>query len=293
MLIPFTQPLDLRNTLESGQAFRWKPDPKPEGGCHWYAGVVFGNLVKMRRAPDGVEFFSAPNDEASLGPLLRDYLRLEDDLDAIYRSIETDDRMRASISRYHGMRLLRQEPWECLVSFLCSPASNIPRISNNVEDMCTSFGRPIAMDGLVRHVFPTPDELAEAGEQRLRALGLGFRAKYVAAVARTVADGKLDLFSLRETPYEETLGALTARPGVGDKVANCVMLFSLDKLEAFPVDVWVRRALKEWYFADTSADKSVSLNDMRPWAQRHFGAYAGYANQYLFHKRRLEGRTER
>ena len=298
MLIEFSGPLDLASTLKSGQAFRWTrvgpSSSAPDGSGdrdqqEWFGGVIFDNVVKLRRVEAGIEFEGAPDDESVLKPLLQDYLRLDDDLESIYRTINTDDLIGSAIARYSGMRILRQDPWECLVSFICSSTSNIPRISANVEDMSTHFGLRIEMDGIARHTFPTSDRLAEAGEARLRQLGLGFRAKYVAEVARIVAGGEPDLFALRESPYEDVLEALTALPGVGDKVANCAMLFSMDKLEAFPVDVWVRRALQEWYL--DGARKKVSVKDMRPWAQSHFGAYAGYANQYLFHGRRLQGKA--
>ena len=311
------QPLDLDSTLFSGQAFRWRRDGD------WSHGVVFGNVVKMRPAPDGVEFSCAPDSERAMEPLLRDYLGLGADLDQIYAAIANDDRLRSAIGRYRGMRILRQEPWECLVSFICSSYSNIPRITRNVEDLCASLGRPVGMGDHARSIFPTPQELAEAGEQHLRSLGLGYRAKSLAATSRAIADGALDLITLREATYEDALEALMALPGVGDKVANCVLLFSLDKPEAFPVDVWVRRAVQEWYFdgqrpvtakdgripskrtpelqkdgsmqgkgTTPPQDKgaTISQKKVRLWAQDHFGPYAGYANQYLFHDRRLQGR---
>ena len=206
----------------------------------------------------------------------------------------------AAIARFRGMRILRQDPWECLVSFICSSASNIPRISGNVEDLCSSFGQSLSMGDHVRSTFPSPRELAQAGEKRLRQLGLGFRAKYLAATATAIANGVPDLMTLREASYEEALEAVIALDGVGDKVANCVLLFSLDKLEAFPVDVWVNRALQEWYFdgrrplSPNNRRKrkggEISPKTARLWAQEHFGPYAGYANQYLFHDRRLRGR---
>ncbi len=283
MRIPFAGKLDLLSTLESGQAFRWRREGE------WLYGVIFNNLVKIRQVAEGVEFFSAPDGETAIEPLVRDYLRLHDDLDAIYEAIGADERIAAGIARYPGMRILRQEPWECLISFICSANSNIPRISANVEDMAKSFGIHIEFDGRVRNTFPTPPVLAEVGEQPLRQLGLGFRAKYVARVARTVADGALDLYALREASYDEALEALTALPGVGDKVANCVLLFSLDKLEAFPVDVWIDRALREWYL--DGAGLKLTRKAMRPWAQQRFGRYAGYANQYLFHRRRLQDKA--
>ena len=291
MLIPFKQPLDLENTLEVGQAFRWEREPSESSGHPWFWGVVFDNLVKIRRTEEGVEFFCAPDDEPALSPLLQDYLRLQDDLAAICESIHKDERVGAGIDRYPGLRLLRQDPWECLVSFICSANNNIQRISANVEAMCESFGRPLTLGGRVRSTFPSAEVLSEAGEQPLRELRLGFRAKYVAAVAEIVAAGRSDLFALREASYEEALAQLTELPGVGDKVANCVMLFSLDKLEAFPVDVWIRRALRQWYLLETPGTAKLAERELRPWAQEYFGPYAGYANQYLFHKSRQEGRA--
>ena len=282
MQIDFESTYDLESTLECGQAFRWRR----EGD--WYGSVIFNNNVKIRRNQKGVEFRSSPDDEDALEPLLRGYLRFEDDIDAIYATINRDEYIGESIKRFPGMRILRQEPWECLVSFICSANSNIGRISTNVEDISTRFGRAIRTNGDVRHTFPTADVLAEAGEQPLRELGLGFRAKYVAATAKIIAEGGLDLYGLREASYGEALESLVALPGIGDKVANCIMLFSLDKLEAFPVDVWIDRALREWYPA--VAEQKLTKKAMRPWAQDYFGRYAGYANQYLFHGRRLQGK---
>ena len=283
MLIPVDQPLDLASTLQSGQAFRWRL----QGSS--FHGVLFGNIVKLRQRAAGVEFTSSPDEESFVQPLLRDYLGLGTDLEAIYASIATDSRMEDAIGRYRGMRILRQDPWECLASFICSSNSNIPRITKNVESICDGFGRPVGTGSYTRSTFPTPAELAEAGEDRLRDLGLGYRAGYLAATSTAVAEGRVDLMSLREAEYDEALSALTQLDGVGDKVANCVLLFSLDKPHAFPVDVWVHRALQEWYTAENS---KVSREKMRAWAQDYFGPYAGYANQYLFHDRRLQGRAE-
>ena len=286
MLIPFTGPFDLITTLESGQAFRWRREEE------WLTGVVFDNIIRTRQTPEGVEFECAPDDEASIAPLFRDYLRLDDDLEAICDRIRVDDRIGAALGRYPGLRVLRQEPWECLISFICSANNNVKRISVNVEDIADGFGRLLALGECRRNTFPSPARLADAGEQSLRALGLGFRAKYVAQAARIVAGGELDPFTLREAEYDRALNALTALPGVGDKVANCVLLMSLDKREAFPVDVWIDRALREWYPEHmVRADgKPLTRAAMRPWAQAYFGEFAGYANQYLFQGRRLLGR---
>ena len=157
-----------------------------------------------------------------------------------------DDRLTEAISRHHGMRILAQDPWECLISFICSSASNITRITNNIESLCTAFGNEIFMDGYIRHTFPTPVELARSTNESLRDLGLGYRADYVVSTARMVDSGNIDLMALYEMPYDEALEHLTMLDGVGDKVANCVLLFSLDKPEAFPVDTWIDKALQKW-----------------------------------------------
>ena len=289
------QPFDLASSLQSGQAHRWRRDGRPGEG--WHSGVIHGNLITIRSVEPEVpgesctlELRSTPSKD--LGPLLRDYFRLDDDIEAIYRDITGDPKVEAMVHRYRGLRLLRQEPWECLIAFICSANSNIPRIHANMEAMSESFGQPLTLDGCVRHTFPTPGRLAAAGEAALRSLGLGFRAPYVARTAVAVAEGELDLESLRRLPYWEAKERLMALPGVGPKIADCVLLHSLDKLEAFPIDVWVRRALREWYFTSTGSaqgPKPPPDRVMLEWALEHFGAYAGYAQLYLFHGRRVGG----
>ena len=280
VIIAHDGPLDLASTLFSGQAFRWRE----EDG--WFRGVVSGNVVWLRETPGGVEFRGGPDGEASLAPLLRDYLCLDIDLVGVYEAMSVDGRLRAAVKRHHGMRVLRQDPWECLVSFICSSASNIPRITRNIESICETFGRRIEGDGCAGHAFPSPAELAECTAELLRGLGLGYRAEYLASTARRVASGEVDLAGLREASYETALDALTSLDGVGDKVANCVMLFSLDKPMAFPVDTWIDKAIHEWYLDGAR----VSRKNMRLWAMDYFGGYAGYANHYLFHDRRLRGK---
>ena len=276
--LPIDQPLDLAASLESGQAFRWR-----RRGA-WFEGVLEDNVVKLRRVRGGLEFYSYPDAEADVAPRLRDYLRLQDDLPAIYRALEWDPRVREAIARYPGLRILRQDPWECTAAFICSMWSNIRRIEGHVEELARRLGRPLGARSR-RRAFPDPATVADAGEGYLRRLGLGFRAKYLAATARRIAEGQLDLAALRSRPYDEALKSLLALPGMGDKVANCVLLFSLDKLEAFPVDVWIGRALQEWYLDG----RRMTPLRMRRWAQERFGPYAGYAQQYLFHRRRLAG----
>ena len=296
MELSIGQPFDLASSVLSGQAHRWRPYQSGDG---WHWGVIQGNLVKIRQLadhttghfPDSVEVYSSPSVELEhMERLLSSYFRLDDDVEAIYCDIARDSRVATMVNQYRGLRLLRIDPWECLISFICSANSNLARIQANMEAISESFGQPLTLDGHVRHTFPTPEQLGEAGEAALRALGLGFRAPYVAQVAITVAGGELHLEPLRNMPYPEAKERLMELPGVGSKIADCVLLHSLDKLEAFPIDVWVRRALSEWYFPSGDPgqeQKPPPDRVMLEWALEHFGPYAGYAELYLFHGRRL------
>ena len=284
--LAIAQPFDLAESLESGQAHRWK-----NLGDGWYSGVLRDWLIHIRQNTDGVEFCAAGSrpggDTTVLPQLLQSYFRLDDDIDSIYTDICRDRRVSEMVGRYPGLRILRQDPWECTVAFICSATSNIPRIHQNMEAMANSLGDPLELDGEVRHTFALPEQLASAGEGFLRKLGLGFRAPYVAAAARQVCEGELDLDELIRLPYPETKSRLMECYGIGAKIADCIAVFSLEKLQAFPVDVWVRRALAEWYFP---MQKKPPDRAMVEWAQEYFGQYAGYSQQYLFHARRQEGR---
>jgi len=277
------QPFDLRSSLESGQAHRWKKSDD------WYSGVVRGEFIQIRQKGHVVEFQSGPSPEATAAAMLRDYFRLDDDLDEIYLDINRDDRVAAMVDKYPGLRILRTEPWECLVAFICSANNNIARIHQLMERMSEEFGRPVTLNGKTRHTFPAPADLAEAGEGELRRLGLGFRAPYVWEASKAVLDGTLDLPALVQMPYAKAKEALMEMKGIGPKIADCIAIFSLEKLEAFPIDVWIRRALAEWYFPD---QKTPPDKVMLQWAQSHFGRYGGYAQQYLFHGQRLRKKAD-
>ena len=284
MRLTIDQPFDLAESLESGQAHRWR-----RLGDAWYSGVLGDHLLHLRQVTDGLEYretsLAGRSSSGDTGALLRAYLRLDDDIAEIYEEICRDRRVASMVARYPGLRILRQEPWECTVAFICSATSNIPRIHQNMESMASKLGQPLELDGEIRHTFPSPQRLASAGEGALRELGLGFRAPYVMSAARQVADGSLDLDALIRLPYPQTKARLMDCYGIGAKIADCIAVFSLEKLEAFPVDVWVRRALAEWYFP---MQKKPPDRAMVEWAQSYFGRYAGYSQQYLFHGRRMQ-----
>jgi N-glycosylase/DNA lyase len=263
---------DLAGTLSSGQAFRWK---FREGA---WEGVIGGHWVRLRTHPDGIAAeVAAPVTNWSW---LQDYLQTGTDLGSVLLTFPDDEPMRASVAACRGLRLLRQEPWECLVSFLISSTKQIVQIQQIIVLLCERFGSLVPARPAHAPVFsfPTADRLAAASE-------MGFRAPYVRAAARRVASGDLDLRSLRTRPVEEARELLVQLPGVGEKIANCVLLFAYGFPEAFPVDVWVMKALRQLYFPR----RRPSPRRLRDFVQTHFGPNAGYAQQYLFHYMRTRG----
>jgi len=189
--------------------------------------------------------------------------------------------MRDSVAACRGLRLLRQEPWECLASFICSSTKQIVQIQQIVGLLCRRFGETLAvpLGTEPAWAFPTVERLAGASEAELRACKLGFRAPYLSGAARKLAAGDIDLARLAERPLEEARAALVTLPGVGVKIADCVLLFAYGFHEAFPMDVWIIKALQQLYFPK----RPPKLPRLRRFSQTHFGPYGGYAQQYLFH----------
>jgi N-glycosylase/DNA lyase len=269
-------PFDLGLSLLCGQAFRW--GQRPDGG---FRGVVGGTVVDIwQKRPDQLRWESGPK-ELSISEVTT-YFRLDDDLEAIRETIG-DPKVDSAFNQYPGLRILRQDPWETLISFVISQVSNVPRISKSVETLATNFGHHLG-DG-ISNSFPGPSELAQVDESSLRLLGLGYRAPHIHSIANAVADGSFFLEPLKFMDYEEARKELMGLPGVGPKVADCTLLFSLDQLRAFPVDRWVIRAIQDWYLGGGT----MTQERIGRWAREHFGQYAGYAGQYLFHSRRVGG----
>ena len=278
MILELIEPINLRATLLSGQAFRWKYK------SGWFDGVIGDTGIRLREISDmKIEFYCEPDKEEHFTKQLLDYLGYQYNINEIYLSLSKDKSVANAIKQYHGMRILKQDPWECMISFICSSASNIKRITNNIEAICDKFGNPISNDTNSRKTFPSAQILSNVTSEELRNLGLGYRADYVRSAALTVSKMKKQLFYYRKESYDDCLNFLTTINGIGDKIANCILLFSLDKPHAFPVDVWIDRVLRESYF---ETQTKMSKIDMRRWSQQYFGEYAGFANHYLFHSRR-------
>ena len=276
---------NLTETLHSGQAFRWNKNEIPSRSDNiWHEGVINGIRVRLTQSDKSIRTIF-PESSQHLKTLLPDYLAIDHDLQTFYSEFSSDKHMAAPIKDYRGLHILRQDPWECLIAFICSANNNIPRIKSLMDKISEACGNQYTDTLGKYYAFPTPKQLNDFGEQSLRNLGLGFRAKYVSKASAMVHLGDIDLPYLRTVDYHNALTELVKIPGVGDKVANCVLLFSLEKLESFPVDVWINRVMRETYMKDAGLE--LPNNSIREWAQSKFGIYAGYINQYLFHSRRL------
>lgn len=216
---------------------------------------------------------------------LEDYLQIHVDLPAIFATFPQDAPMQIAVERCHGLRLLRQEPWECLASFILSSTKQIVQIRQIVVRLCELHGdQNPGFAGEPAFAFPTPEQIAALSEAQLRQCKMGFRAPYLRAAARRVADGALDLAGLARLELAEARAHLLSLPGVGPKIADCVLLFACGFPTAFPVDVWVMRALRQFYFRN----RRIPLARLREFSTTHFGPHGGYAQQYLFHSLRLD-----
>lgn len=265
---------DLAATLGSGQVFHWVPQ---DSG---FLGALDRTPVFLRQsAPDQLEV------SAGCEALAARYLALDHDLDAITATFPVDEALARAVAFAPGLRLLRQPAWECLATFITSSLKQVPHISQISHTLRRRFGEPVALGGHTLHAYPTPAALAEAGEAELRRCALGYRARHLAATARLVATGELDLSFLTDpgVPDETALARLTRAPGVGPKVASCVLLFAGQRLGFFPIDVWIERTLRESYFPRR---RKFPPGFLARFAHRHFGPYRGYAQQFLFHHAR-------
>ncbi|MEF8888212.1 MAG: DNA-3-methyladenine glycosylase [Haloarculaceae archaeon] len=278
--------LDLQATLESGQSYLWWREDGRDfqagtaGDDGWYlttAWVDGGPVVVRARQRDGDLQWESTVDA---DPLLRRRLGLDDDLPAIRETAPDDRLVREAYDAYWGLRIVRDPPFPSLVSFICSAQMRVSRIHGMQQSLREAFGTPVGFDGGTYHAFPTAEQLAAASEERLRELKLGYRAPYVKRTAEMVADGEADPREAAGRPYEEAREYLTEFVGVGEKVADCVLLFSLGYLEAVPLDTWIRTTIEEYY---PDCDRGGYAETSRAIRERLGGEFAGYTQTYIFH----------
>ena len=260
------------------QAFRWKECDE------WLYGFVAGELIRVRPSGDGLDF-ECNGDEAALKDEVRHYFRLDEDVTPIHEALRQDAKIAelGLLKRFGGMRILRQDPWECLASFICTPRKRVERVTEILNEMAEKYGgEPHTLDGRTLHPFPTAARLGQVPDNKLEKLGLlPGRGRLIGELARDVVSGYLDFKQLRGRPYERVRGRLAGEySGIGDKIADCVCLFSLGMDMAFPIDTHIERALKCHY--DKKHTQNAPNAGLRKWIAETFGPNEGYASQLLF-----------
>lgn len=269
-------PLNLDLTVDSGQVFLWK---KLNG--RWY-GIHDQNVVRASINNDMLSISSYPDHVNG-----EEIFRLDDDLDTITRRICRDNVMRDAVSTLGGLRLMRQEPYQCLLSFICATNTSISMVRRMLESMSARFGRKVEHDGFKFHLFPEPKRLADASINELCRCSVGYRARFIKKAASVIKSGDVDFYNLKRAKYEDAKEELLDVLGIGQKVADCILLFSLEKLEAFPIDVWIARAMQKYYgkMVSNRLEDKISPKTYRTLSanmREYFGCYAGYAQQYLY-----------
>ena len=269
---------DAGHIFECGQCFRWT---KEEDGS--YTGIAFGKVLNVRSDYEkGIVILDNTNLK-DFKEIWFDYFDLGRDYGAIKKELAKDPVLDMAIKHGKGIRILKQEPWELLISYIISANNSIPMISRSVGLLSEMYGRKVQYKGRVYYAFPTPSELQEAGMEELSLCRAGFRCKYIYQAVRMVNMGDIRLEEISSLDIHKAREELMKIPGVGPKVADCIMLFSMQKYEAYPVDVWVKR-VTEYFFLG----RDVKMKEIRNFAEEKFGDLAGFAQEYLFYYARLQ-----
>ena len=263
--------INLEYSFNSGQVFLWEKD-----GDDWY-GINGSDVIAISDNSKNIESLSK-------NPI--DLLRKGDDSRKIIQSITKDKIVKTAVKRFSGLRLLRQDPFQCYISFIISSNSNIQKIRRVLQNLCRKFGKKVKFHGKEFFLFPETNVLSKVNRNDLLSCGLGYRANFVKEAVNAVKSGEIDFDYLKKTNYQTTKESLVNIYGIGNKIADCIMLFSLDKLDAFPLDRWMIRVLQKYYFekfpisSKTLTEKTYE--NLHEEIVRHFGPYAGYSQQFLF-----------
>jgi N-glycosylase/DNA lyase len=282
---PASLEFDPVTSVNSGQTFLWE---FIDGA--WY-GIDGRNVLKFAVSDGVAQFWSYPE----RGSWERNLFRLDDNIARVQAVLGRDPTIATFIAKYPGLRLLRQDPEQCLFSFVCASNTNIPMIRRMLYNLSRMFGDKIAVDGREFFTFPTAKSLNSASVSELLSCGVGYRARAIKAAAKAITDGDLNLPALRKAGLQEAKDQLLRIYGVGNKIADCILLFSLEKLDAFPIDVWIARSLSSHYSTLHECRISEKLTPRQyelisEKMRRHFGKYAGYAQQYMYYGMRHSAR---
>lgn len=272
---------ELIDIFDCGQCFRWN---KQEDGS--YTGIIKHGVINVKKENEEIIFIGKCNE--NLEYIIKEYFDLDRDYEKIKNDLSSiDEYMHASIKYGRGIRILNQDLWETIISFIISANNNIPRIKGIIERLSKKYGKEIEWNNKKYYTFPTPQELKDVTVKDYRNLGLGFRDIRLYETTKMILDKKVDLEKIKQNPNtQEIREELLSLSGVGPKVADCILLFSeLKRLEVFPIDVWVRRVMNELYIKELD-EKKVSKIKIEKIANEKFGNIAGLAQQYLFYWRR-------
>ena len=262
--------IDVDNSINSGQVFLWEKQ-----GSDWY-GIDGQDVLKINK--NGVI--------KSIRNLKTDFFRKNDNMQEIIKSISKDKTVKKAVKEYEGLRLFRQDPFQCLISFIISSNSNIQKIKNSLEKITKKFGKKVKIQNKEFFLFPEPEKMAKATIDEIKSCGVGYRAPFIKEAAKMVTLKKIDFEYLKKCDYHEAKKNICLVPGIGNKVADCIMLFSLNKLESFPLDTWMIKILEKYYSKEFKIEtKTITQKQYELLHEKivnYFGPYCGYAQQYLF-----------
>ncbi|MEA3186973.1 MAG: N-glycosylase/DNA lyase [Chthoniobacter sp.] len=261
---------DLALTLHCGQVFHWQPLGRG------FAGAIGDDAVFIEQCGDELRTNGRPQ-------MIGRYFALDHPLLEIYGSFPDDPAMAEALAFCRGLRIIRQPAWECLATFITSSMKQVAHIAQISHTLRKRFGKKLALRDAEVFAYPEPERLAALEEKDLRECALGYRAKNLLATARMIASGELDLQKVARLDDDSARAELCRLPGVGEKVANCVLLFAFERVRAFPIDVWIERVLRDKYF---KGKRRVTAKRLRQFCEKYFGPFGGYAQQYLFHHAR-------
>lgn len=262
---------ELPHIFDCGQCFRWNQQPNGN-----YIGVAFGRVIEVEKQGNEVIIYNTTLKD--FNKIWMKYFDLERDYSAIKEEFEQDELLKKAVEFGYGIRLLQQDPFEMLISFIISANNRIPMIKRAIENISRTYGKKLEYKGQIYYAFPTVKELEDVTLEEMETMGVGFRAKYIIKALEDLSNGTYDLTAIRLSDDDTCHEGLKNFSGVGPKVADCIMLFSMGKYSAFPVDVWVKRAMQYFYVAP-----DVSLPKIRQFARNKFGNLSGFAQQYLFY----------
>ena len=262
--------IDIDNSINSGQVFLWQKSKN-----YWY-GIDGQNILKINQKG---KIKSMQNMKTS-------FLRENDDIEKIIKSISKDKTIKKAVKKYEGLRIFNQDPFQCMISFIISSNSNIQKIKSSLEKISRKFGKKVVIEDQEFFLFPKPEKIAKASISEIKTCGVGYRAPFIKEAAKMVTEKKINFEYLKNSNYDETKRNLRLIPGIGNKVADCIMLFSLNKLDAFPLDTWMIKILEKYYSKEFQiGTKTITEKQYEILHEKivdYFGPYCGFAQQFLF-----------